>query len=215
MKAMYVYDIGDIVGDLECIDIKKPAKGSGDGTRYLMRCKKCGREKWALGATLFRKSGITHKACGKGLKTVDKRFHSLWCAMRTRTTNPNYQHYEDYGARGINSDAFENFIDFYDTMYESYVIACKKYGTKNVSLERIDANGNYCPENCEWIDIHKQPCNCRNTINFIARSPGGLEYKGRNLMEFTRSHGLDYNSSRDVLIGRNKHHKHWTFRYAK
>ena len=95
MKAIYKYHIGDQVDDLLCIEKKKPSKGSGKSTLYRMQCTVCGREKWMLGATIFRRSGTTHSACGKGFKTIDKRFYSEWCAMRTRTTNPNYEHYKD------------------------------------------------------------------------------------------------------------------------
>ena len=134
MKSIYKYNIGDIIDDLLCIDKIYPDKGSGKSITYLMRCTICGREKYMLGATIARKSGTTHSACGRGIKTDDKRFYSEWCSMRTRTTNPNYEHYDCYGGRGINSDAFEKFIDFYDTMYESYVVACEIYGEHNVSM---------------------------------------------------------------------------------
>lgn len=207
MKPMYVYTITDQVDDLICTEIIYPKKGSGKSTLYRMKCIKCGREKLMLGATIARRSGTTHAACGKGIKTRDKRFHSEWCAMRTRTTNPNYEHFDCYGGRGINSDAFKNFIDFYDTMYDSYIIACNMYGTKNVSLERIDTNGNYCPENCTWITLFDQKSNQRKTIKFEIIFPDGHIEHHKNLLKFARNYELNASALSDLIKGRLKTYK--------
>ena len=61
MKKIYIYDIGDIVDDLECIDIIKPIKGSGKNCRYTMKCTKCGREKSMIGDCINKHKGTTHE----------------------------------------------------------------------------------------------------------------------------------------------------------
>ena len=172
-----------------------------------MRCTICGREKYMLGATIARKSGTTHSACGRGIKTDDKRFYSEWCSMRTRTTNPNYEHYDCYGGRGINSDAFEKFIDFYDTMYESYVVACEIYGEHNVSLERINVNGHYCPDNCTWIPLSEQKSNQRKTVKFEIIFPNGVAERHKNIHKFAKNHGLNPSCMGDLVSGRLKTYK--------
>lgn len=177
-----------------------------------MKCLKCGREKIMKTSTIRRKSGITHKACGRGLKTINKTFYDRWQGMRLRTNNPSYQHYKDYGGRGINSDEFENFIDFYDTMYESFCEKAKEIGESNVSLERLDVDGNYCKDNCVWIDKHDQPKNQRRTVKFIAVFPDGHQEICKNVQDFARKYNLDDQSIYDCIYGKFKQHYGYQFK---
>lgn len=115
----------------------------------------------------FRKHIDTfHKSCGKsrdknkGLASQNKRFHRIWMSMRQRTNNPNTEHWRYYGGKGIGSEVFSLFIDFYDTMHTSYVEAVEKYGDESiVSLDRIDVDKDYSPENCRWISLKEQELN--------------------------------------------------------
>ena len=207
MKKMYKYNVGDKVDDLLCTEVIIPEKGSGKCTLYRMQCMRCGREKLMLGPTIAYRHGTTHAACGKGLKTLDKRFHSEWCAMRTRTTNPNYMFYHCYGGRGISSESFKYFIDFYDTLYKSYVDACKQYGAKNVSLERIDVNGDYTPDNCTWIPLSEQKGNQQKTVKFEVVFPDGHIEQHKNISKFVKLHNLNDSAFRDLIDGKLKTYK--------
>lgn len=202
MKAMYVYKIGDKVDDLICIGIIPPE--NGNSTKYIMECIKCHRHKHMFGATLARHCGTTHQACGKGLKLKNKEFYEKWQSMRSRTTNPKTEHYKDYGGRGINSDEFKNFIDFYDTMYTSYLEAVNRYGVRNVSLERNDVNGNYCKDNCCWIHISDQHSNTRDTVYFEITFPNGDVKEFRNVNKFCREYELNASCVRDLIGGKLK-----------
>lgn len=141
--SKYKFHIEDVVDDMKIVDIVKQPKG----TRYLCVCSKCNREKTFEGFRLFNHIGTTHKSCGKGIKQTNFRFYSIWQNMRTRTTNKNSDHFDCYGGRGIKSDQFANFIDFYDLMFDDYVTKTKQYGC-SVSLERIDVDGDYTVDNC-------------------------------------------------------------------
>ena len=134
--------------------------------------------------------------------------------MRSRTTNKNYWAFSEYGGRGINSDEFENFIDFYDLMYESFLIASELYGKENTSLERIDVNKSYSKDNCKWIHIKEQAGNQRRVREFEAISPTGERYISRNLTKFCKEHNLHRPSASDVLHGRSSHHRGWKFTYS-
>lgn len=201
MKRILTINIGDRFDDLECVDIRKEP---GKSTEYLMRCVHCGREKWMLSSTVRRKCGTTHKACGRGLKTKCPAFYDRWQAMRTRTNNPNYQHYDCYGGRGISSDAFKYFIDFYDAMYPSFRRLADEIGEENTSLERIDCNEDYTPENCTWIDKHLQQGNQRRTVRFKVIFPDGRIEEHKNARRFAVEHGLNPETVNDCLNGRSK-----------
>lgn len=194
----YTYSVGEKIDDLIITSIEKNKNG---WTVYNAKCAICGREKKMRGATIARHSGTTHKACGKGLKTEDKLFYEKWTSMRTRTTNPKSAHYKDYGARGINSDQFKNFIDFYDLMYPSYKEAHKKYGDR-ISLERIDIDGNYCVENCTWIDVSDQKANQRRTVYFELTDENGVSNQYKNVVGFCKENGYCHSTIVDLINGK-------------
>lgn len=101
-----------------------------------------------------RKLHTTHgKAMLKpGVRHPD---YCIWMKMKSRCFNPNDKSYNNYGGRGITvcnewKDSFEHFIT--DMGWRP---------NKSYSLERIDYNGNYCPENCKWIHKSQQSRNSR------------------------------------------------------
>lgn len=209
MKKIYSYKIGGIVGDLKCIDIQKLPQYQA--ITYLMKCTKCGREKWMLAPTLARGGGISHSACGKNKIECDPRFRSIWSAMRSRTTNPNMQHYKDYGGRNISSDYYKYFIDFYDDQYQAFLEAEKIYGKGNASLERINVDKDYCKENIIWIHKKDQPTNQRKTIYFKVIYPDGKIEYARDVRRFAKEHNINETSIRDYMNGKLKTCKGYHF----
>lgn len=79
-----------------------------------------------------------------------------WQSMKTRCENPNASDYERYGGRGIRiCERWSSFDNFFADMGER---------PKNTTLDRIDVNGDYCPENCKWSDHVEQQRNKRSNV---------------------------------------------------
>jgi hypothetical protein len=80
--------------------------------------------------------------------------------MKQRCFNPNYPRYKDYGGKGITmcdawKDDFEVFMNW--SLSNGY--------TDTLTIDRIDNDGNYEPDNCRWITNEMQQLNRRNNRN--------------------------------------------------
>lgn len=80
--------------------------------------------------------------------------------MINRCGNPHNKHYNDYGGRGIK--VCEEWKDI--RIFSKWADETGFEPNKNLSIERKDVNGDYCPENCCWIDRKFQTRNRRNTV---------------------------------------------------
>lgn len=105
-----------------------------------------------------RKDGRLHKIRGTGNGQYKHgmegtRTYRIWAGMKNRCQNPNAQFWERYGGRGITvCDEWQSFKGFYDSMGEA---------PEGYSIERIDNDRGYNPENCCWADNAAQGRNKR------------------------------------------------------
>ena len=80
--------------------------------------------------------------------------YRIWSFMKNRCLNPNIKAYKDYGARGIKvCDRWLDINNFIEDMYPSY--------QEGLSLDRIDVDGDYEPDNCRWATKSIQARNTR------------------------------------------------------
>lgn len=106
------------------------------------------------------------------------RAYTVWYQMKKRCGDAEHPHYHQYGGRGISVCArWMEFSAFYADMGDR---------PRGLSLDRIDSNGNYCPENCRWTDKETQANN--------TRSNRYLESQGErlSLSQWARKVGLPY-----------------------
>ena len=108
------------------------------------------------------------------------RLYKIWCGMRERCNRVNHSAYKNYGGRGIKV-CLE---------WDDYV-AFREWATNNgysneLTLDRIDVDGNYCPENCRWVTMDEQHKNRRDN-NIV-------DYKGQRyiLADLARLKGIGW-----------------------
>jgi len=115
----------------------------------------------------------------------DSPLESVYYGMKNRCYNPNFDHYYCYGGRGIKicdewlgKDGLYNFIKW----------AMNKGGyEEGLTIDRINVDGDYCPDNCRFATWLQQAGNKRNTRAFIVDG----EYYSKT--GFCRLHGFTYN----------------------
>lgn len=87
------------------------------------------------------------------------RLHHTWRMMRYRCQNKNLPIYQKYGARGISvcEEWDASFIVFRDwSLSNGY--------TDELTIDRIDSDGDYCPKNCRWVDYSVQNANLKKSV---------------------------------------------------
>jgi hypothetical protein len=133
----------------------------------LVECE-CGN-KFELQTYRINKVTKQCKSCSStthGLR--NHRLYSIYDHMIQRTENPNSSHFKHYGKRGITicQEWRKNFVCF-------YVWAINNGYKDNLTIDRIDVNGNYEPSNCRWTDNFTQARNTR-----VLRSNNTSGYRG-------------------------------------
>lgn len=114
------------------------------------------------------------------LKSDNKRLYEIWRGMRGRCQNPNRPKYSIYGGRGITvCDEWQSFANFHKwAMANGY--------REDLTIDRFDNDGDYCPENCRWATPLEQ---IRNRSNTLKATFAGETH---TLAEWSRIVGLNY-----------------------
>ena len=155
--------------------IKKHNQDKWGGWNWLCRCD-CGNETVVSGGHL---RGMKTKSCGCSRKEsknfshkmTGSRIYSIWQAMKSRCYYDKNKRFKYYGGRGIKvCDEWKNsFISFYEWSMKNGYDENAERG--QCTIDRIDVNGNYEPNNCRWATIKQQANNTRRN-HFI-------EYNGK------------------------------------
>lgn len=131
------------------------------------------------------------KAVKKGTHNKSRtRIYHIWQLMKYRCLNPAAANYSTYGGRGItvcddwkSRNGFESFYEW--SVNNGY--------DDSLSLDRIDVNGNYEPENCRWVDEETQHNNTQSSVK--------ITYNGKTMTaaQWAREIGVDRHTIYDRL----------------
>lgn len=187
------------------ITIKKIGKhiSCGGNTTNIWLCQcDCGNMKKATVSDLT--SGYI-KSCGC-LQTESRFTHHLtntklyrvYYSMKMRCYNSNDKAYSNYGGRGIKicEEWLADFLNFYNWSIENGYV-------EGLTIDRIDVNGDYSPENCRWITHREQQLNKRNNKRFF------YDEKNLTLAEWSKI----YNIKLDTLVSR-IYNRNWSIERA-
>lgn len=177
---------GQRFGKLTVLSVDVPTK---HGYKWNCVCD-CGKKLSVLGTNLTTHNTLScgclqkQYAKNKNLKHGDNphgnptRLYRCWVDMRTRISNKKCKDAKNYSTRGIKCcEQWESYSEFKEW-------ALNNGYNDTLTLDRIDVNGNYCPENCRWVTRKEQNRNRRNT----------LKYKGLPITQLCEEFNIKYST---------------------
>lgn len=170
-------------------------KNGEKGCFYTWKCRcDCGKEKivsskellWG-GATSCGCQRYEYRRTHPSFLTKNSRLYGVWNNMKYRCNSNKGKAYDYYKKKGVKvCEEWMDFNKFYAWAMENGYDQNAEKGA--CTLDRIDVNGDYCPENCRWITIQEQQ---RNKTDNHYITAGG---ETKTMAEWAEEKGLAYNT---------------------
>ena len=211
---------GKVFGKLTVLGEYKYVGGKRKRIHWLCRCECNGNEKYIDGTSL--RLGHT-TSCGCITKThglSEIKLYSVFHNMKDRCYNSESRPYKNYGARGISicdewMDIDNGFIKFYDW-------ALNNGYKEGLTIDRVENDGNYEPNNCQWITLAENTAKSNKvSLRHVSKkeawglSPEGIRYTFYNSNQFGREHDLIGSGIQTVLRKERHTYKNWKFGFIE
>lgn len=211
----------DLVGEVftRLTVLEKLEERKNGNIQWLCECS-CGSGKKVVVITRNLRNGDV-KSCGcyrkdlaKNLGMASRKYlltenneQNIYYNMIERCTNKNNTQYYNYGGRGIKvcDRWLESFGNFFEDLGPR--------PSKNHSIERLDVNKDYCPENCIWIENSFQGRNRRKQSNNTS-GVTGVHYKESKSSWVASWYDLDTGAPKNKWFSINKYGNEEAFRLA-
>lgn len=132
----------------------------------------CVKRNTETGSQYAKKHGLCHT-----------RIYTIWSGMIDRCYRKNNKHYQDYGGRGIIvCDEWKNNVETF------YNWAINNGYNDNLSIDRINNDGNYEPNNCRWATVNEQVNNRRYNRMFTYNN------KTQTLKQWADEYKINYHT---------------------
>lgn len=136
----------------------------------------------------------------------NEKLYHIYYGIKQRCYNPKNTKYDIYGGKGI------NICEEWDDDYEAFKEWSLEHGYidgQKLSIDRIDSDGDYCPDNCQWISLSENSAkanvgrhkNKSQNGRMFAITPHGDVIEILNVCEFSRTYGLNRSSVSHRLNG--------------
>lgn len=188
-------------------------------TYWLCECE-CGNKKYIYRHSLI--SGRT-TSCGCNIIKHNKyetRLYHIWGNMKYRCNTPTCDAYMNYGGKGIKvyNEWNDDFVNFYNW-------AVSNGYNENLTIDRIDSNKNYCPENCRWVTKSQNTSYSNkssqhrkaNKGKYYGINPEGDYIEFENANKFAKDYNLNSKLIRDMANKRkykNSLYRGWRFGFV-
>ena len=210
------YEIGKIYGVRKLLSISKDSGRAIAETE----CIYCGKKMFVRPDTLFNNKFNSCRCQVTKHNAYKTRLYGVWGNMKYRCSNPNAQGYHNYGGKGIKvCDEWKEFEPFQKWAIENGY-------RKGLSIDRVDSNGDYCPENCRWVTLSENVAESNRSTQhrmankgmYYAYTPSGDYVEFENAAEFSRQNGFDVRKVRshaNRTRGVSPYYKGWKFGFVE